>query len=89
MGIAAERRNQIKQDYCRHEKDSGSPEVQIAIMTERINNLAEHLGGHGKDNHSRRGLVLLVNKRNRLLRYLQRTDRERYQSVIGRLGLRK
>jgi small subunit ribosomal protein S15 len=89
MAILAERRAQLKSDYRRHETDSGSPEVQVALLTERINNLTEHLGGHLKDHHGRRGLVLLVNKRNRLLRYLQRVDRERYQGLIGRLGLRK
>ena len=72
-----------------HEKDTGSTKVQVALLTERINYLTEHLGEHGKDNHSRRGLVLMVNKRNRLLRYLQRTDRPRYQALIAKLGLRK
>jgi small subunit ribosomal protein S15 len=89
MAIAAERRTQIRQDYRRHDTDSGSPEVQVAMLTEQINALTEHLGDHLKDTHSRRGLVLMVNKRNRLLRYLQRSDRERYQALIGRLGLRK
>ena len=89
MSIAAERRTQLVGEYRIHGKDSGSPEVQIALLTAQINELTEHLQNHKKDNHSRRGLVLKVAKRNRLLKYLARTDRERYLSLIGRLGLRK
>jgi small subunit ribosomal protein S15 len=89
MAIVAERRAEIKKGNQLHAKDSGSPAVQVALLTERINSLTEHLSGHEKDNHSRRGLVLMVNKRNRLLRYLQRSDRERYQTLITKLGLRK
>lgn len=89
MSIAAERRKQVVSDYRVHGKDSGSPEVQIALLTEQINELAEHMQNHKKDNSSRRGLVLKVAKRNRLLKYLAGTDRERYVGLIGRLGLRK
>jgi small subunit ribosomal protein S15 len=89
MAIALERRQQVTSDYRRHEKDSGSPEVQIALLTEKITALSDHLKDHDKDFHSRRGLIMMVGKRNRLLRYLQNTDRTRYQDVIGRLGLRK
>jgi small subunit ribosomal protein S15 len=89
MAIALERRTKTITDYAKHEGDTGSPEVQIALLTERITALSDHLKGHVKDHHSRRGLIMMVGKRNRLLRYLQRTDRERYQDVIGRLGLRK
>jgi len=73
---------------ARHAKDTGSPEVQVAILTERISHLTEHLRSHRKDIHSRRGLLLMVNKRNRLLRYLQRVDAGRYQALIARLNLR-
>jgi small subunit ribosomal protein S15 len=89
MPIAAERKKQIVQDFRVNPNDSGSSDVQIALLTQRINELTEHLNEHPKDNHSRRGLIMMVGKRNRLLRYLARTDRERYLSVIGRLGLRK
>lgn len=89
MRLAAERKTKIVHEYRTNDKDSGSPEVQVAVLTTRINDLSEHLAGHAKDNHSRRGLVMMVGKRNRLLRYLARTDRDRYMSLIGRLGLRK
>jgi small subunit ribosomal protein S15 len=89
MPLSAERRTTIVRDYRRHEGDSGSPEVQIALLTEQMKELNEHLQSHKKDNHNRRGLLLMVGQRNRLLRYLARTDRERYLSVIQRLGLRK
>ena len=89
MPIAADRKKQIVADYRIRDNDSGSPEVQIALLTERINELTEHLNEHRKDNHSRRGLIMMVGKRNRLLRYLARTDRERDLNLIGRLGLRK
>ena len=89
MAIALERRTKTIKDYAKHEGDTGSADVQIALLTERIAALSDHLKGHSKDHHSRRGLIMMVGKRNRLLRYLQRTDRERYQDVIGRLGLRK
>ncbi len=89
MAIALERRNQVVAEYRVHATDSGSPEVQIALLTEQITELAGHLKTHKKDNHSRRGLVLKVSRRNRLLKYLAGTDRDRYLGLIGRLGLRK
>jgi len=89
MAIALERRNKVVTDYRTHDKDTGSPEVQIAMLTEKISALSDHLKGHLKDHHSRRGLVLMVGRRNRLLAYLMRTDPESYHAVIGRLGLRK
>jgi small subunit ribosomal protein S15 len=89
MSITAEEKQQIVSDYKTHEKDTGSPEVQIAILTKRINELTEHLKTHKKDHSSRRGLLKMVGKRNSLLKYLTREDRTRYQQIIGRLGLRK
>jgi len=89
MPLATETRTKIVTDSRRHATDSGSPEVQISLLTERMTELNEHLQTHFKDNHSRRGLLLMVGKRNRLLRYLARTDRDRYLSLINRLGLRK
>lgn len=89
MSIAAEKKTQIVSDYKTHAKDTGSPEVQIAILTERINELTEHFKTHKKDHASRRGLLKLVGKRNSLLKYLTRVDRARYQKLIQRLGLRK
>jgi len=87
--ITVEQRTKTVKTYQINPKDSGSPEVQVAILTERINDLTEHLKIHKKDHHSRRGLVLMAANRNRLLRYLARTDRQRYLDLIGRLGLRK
>ena len=72
-----------------HDSDTGSPEVQIALLTARINELTEHLRTHSKDHHSRRGLLMLVGRRRRLLRYLERTDLERYRSLVAELGLRR
>ena len=89
MSIAAEAKTGIIQDYQTHEGDTGSPEVQVAILTHRINDLTQHLRTHKHDFHSRRGLLMMVGKRNRLLRYLAKNDRERYRSLIERLGLRK
>ena len=89
MSITADQKNQIVGDYKIHEKDTGSPEVQIALITQRINQLREHFDAHKKDHASRRGLLKLVSRRNQLLKYLTRTDRTRYQQLIGRLGLRK
>lgn len=89
MSITAQEKQQILADYKIHEKDTGSPEVQIAILTKRINELTEHLKTHKKDHSSRRGLLKMVGKRNSLLKYLTREDRARYQQIIGRLGLRK
>lgn len=79
----------ILKEYATHEGDTGSPEVQVALLTARINHLTEHLKSHAKDHHSRRGLLMLVGQRRNLLGYLQRTDIERYRSLIGRLGLRR
>lgn len=76
-------------EYATHEGDTGSPEVQVALLTARINHLTEHLQTHKKDHHSRRGLLQLVGRRRRLLKYLQQNDVERYRSLIGRLGLRR
>lgn len=87
--ITQEQKKQIINDYKVHEKDTGSPEVQIALLTTRINQLNEHLKTHKKDHASRRGLLKMVGQRNSLLKYLTREDRARYQQVIGRLGLRK
>jgi small subunit ribosomal protein S15 len=89
MSITAEEKSQILSDYKIHEKDTGSPEVQIALLTKRIKELTEHLKMHKKDFSSRRGLLKMVGKRNSLLKYLTREDRARYQQIIGRLGLRK
>jgi len=77
------------EQFRQHESDTGSPEVQIAQLTARIRHLTEHMKANKKDFASRRGLLMMVSRRNRLLRYLQRTDREGYQKLIGRLGLRK
>ncbi len=87
--MTAERRRDVLTDYRQHEKDTGSPEVQIALLTERITELTEHLKAHKKDHASRRGLLKMVGRRSSLLKYLTSLDRERYQKVIGRLGLRK
>lgn len=89
MAITKDRKSQIIDQFRREAADTGSPEVQIALMTARINELTEHLRTHRKDHASRRGLLMLVSKRNSLLKYLQNCDRDRYLSVIGRLGLRK
>lgn len=89
MTISAEKKKQVVIEYKRSEKDSGSPEVQVALLTERITALTEHFRAHKHDYASRRGLLMLVSKRNSLLRYLSRTDRPAYQTLIGRLGLRK
>jgi small subunit ribosomal protein S15 len=89
MTIAAETKTKLITEYRRHEKDAGSPEVQIAILTTRVGELNEHLKGHPKDHAGRRGLLMMVGRRNRLLRYLQRSSPTAYQSTIKRLGLRK
>ena len=89
MSITAEAKTKLVSDYKIHDKDTGSPEVQIAILTTRINELTDHLRTHKKDHSSRRGLLKMVSKRNHLLKYLTRTDRTRYQQIIQRLGLRK
>ena len=89
MSITAERRQEIIKDHARAECDTGSPEVQVAILTQRIQNLTEHFKTHAKDNHSRRGLLMLVNKRRSLLDYLRHKDGDRYLALIAKLGLRK
>ena len=87
--ISKERKSEIIDKYKRDEKDTGSPEVQIAILTERINELTEHLKVHKKDNHSRRGLLKMVGKRRNLLNYLAKKDINRYRAIVKELGLRK
>jgi small subunit ribosomal protein S15 len=89
MAITKDRKTSIIDQYKRDPSDTGSPEVQIALLTARINELTEHLRAHKKDHASRRGLLMMVSKRTGLLKYLSKTDRARYLSVIGRLGLRK
>lgn len=89
MTITAERRQELIKDHARSEGDTGSAEVQVAILTERIKNLTEHFKGHAKDNHSRRGLLMMVNKRRSLLDYLRHKDGDRYLALIAKLGLRK
>lgn len=89
MSITAERKQALITEFATKSGDTGSPEVQVAILTERINNLTEHFKTHKKDNHSRRGLLKLVNQRRRLLDYLKSNDEARYGDVIKRLGLRK
>lgn len=89
MSITAERKEALIKEHGRAEGDTGSPEVQVAIITERIKNLTEHFKGHAKDNHSRRGLLMMVNNRRSLLDYLRKEDGERYKALIGKLGLRK
>ena len=89
MAITKERKTELINQFRRDERDSGSPEVQIALLTARINELTEHMRAHTKDFSSRRGLLKLVSQRADLLKYLRQTDRERYLAVIGKLGLRK
>ena len=89
MPLAKDAKSAIVEDYATHEGDTGSPEVQIALLTERIKSLTDHLRAFPNDNHSRRGLLKLVGQRRRLLAYLVRTDVDRYREVIGRLGLRR
>ena len=89
MPLAADVKQKIMSEYATTEGDSGSPEVQIALLTQRIKDLTEHSREHKHDHHSRRGLLLLVGKRRRLLRYLEDIDIERYRSLIKRLGLRR
>ena len=89
MTVTAERKTAIIADNARASGDTGSPEVQIAILTERINNLTQHFKAHHKDNHSRRGLLAMVNKRRSLLDYLKKKDVARYNALIQKLGLRK
>ena len=89
MSITAERKAEVIKSNATKSGDTGSPEVQVAILTERITNLTEHFKGHAKDNHSRRGLLMMVNKRRALLDYLKREDEARYSALIAKLGLRK
>lgn len=87
--ITSQAKRRTIDEYRRHEQDTGSTEVQVALLTQRINHLSEHFQVHGKDHHSRRGLLALVSQRRRLLDYLRRTGPERYQGLIERLGLRR
>jgi small subunit ribosomal protein S15 len=89
VALTKERKTDLIDSYKKHENDTGSPEVQVAILSERINYLTEHFKVHAKDHHSRRGLLQLVGQRRRLLDYLKRKDTERYAELIRRLGIRK
>ena len=89
MSISTERKAALIKEYSVKDGDTGSPEVQVAILSERISNLTEHFKGHKKDNHSRRGLLKMVSQRRRLLDYVKRNDEARYKSLIERLGLRR
>lgn len=89
MSVDAKTKAKIIKDNARDKGDTGSPEVQVAILTERIRNLTEHFKDHHKDNHSRRGLLMMVNKRRSLLAYLKKNDVARYNALIQKLGLRK
>ena len=89
MGLAVERKKGLIEQYRVHDGDTGSPEVQIALLTERINGLTDHFKQHTKDHHSRRGLFMLIGKRRGLLEYLRRKDGERYRAIIEKLGIRR
>ena len=89
MPLTKEQKTELIGKYGRSPNDTGSAEVQVALLTERINELTEHLRGHSKDHHSRRGLLMMVGKRRRLLRYLEKSDLERYRALVGELGLRR
>lgn len=89
MSIEADRKAELIKEYATKDGDTGSPEVQVAILTERITNLTEHFKDHGKDNHSRRGLLKMVSQRRRLLDYVKKKDQARYAELIKRLGLRR
>jgi len=89
MSITAERKQELVREYATKEADTGSPEVQVAILSERIKNLTEHLKGHNKDFHSRRGLLVMVGQRRRMLDFLKAKDASRYDRLIERLGLRR
>ena len=88
MSLTKERTAELSGKFGRKPDDTGSPEVQVALLTERINELTEHLRSHSKDHHSRRGLLMLVGKRRRLLKYLERKDLERFRGIVGELGIR-
>ena len=89
MSLTSEAKSKIVADYRRDESDTGSPEVQVALLSARISDLTEHFGEHKKDHHSRQGLLKMVNKRRKLLDYLKSTDQDRYRELIERLGLRR
>jgi small subunit ribosomal protein S15 len=89
MPLNSEKKSQVISEYRRSPSDTGSPEVQVALLSARINQLSQHFDGHVKDHHSRRGLLRMVNTRRQLLDYLKKTDQDRYQELIGRLGLRR
>lgn len=89
MSITPERKSALIEEFATKPNDTGSPEVQVAILSERISNLTEHFKGHAKDNHSRRGLLKLVSLRRRLLDYVKKTDEARYRALIEKLGLRR
>jgi small subunit ribosomal protein S15 len=89
MTLTQERKRELVSQFGKSETDTGAPEVQIALLTARINDLTEHLRDHKKDHHSRRGLLMLVGRRRRLLEYLQRSDLDRYRALVRELGLRK
>ena len=89
MSMTAERKQEVIKEYATKEGDTGSPEVQVAVLTEHIRNLTDHMADHKKDFHSRRGLLMKVNKRRKLLDYLKRSDENRYQDLIKSLGLRR
>ncbi|MEY4880357.1 MAG: Ribosomal protein [Pseudomonadota bacterium] len=89
MSVTAERKKALISEYALKEGDTGSPEVQVAVLSERITNLTEHFKTHAKDNHSRRGLIKLVSQRRRILDYVKSTDHPRYEALIQRLGLRR
>ncbi len=89
MSVTKERKQEVISEYRKGDTDTGSPEVQVAVLSERIANLTEHFKTHAKDNHSRRGLIKMVNQRRRLLDYVKDKDRPRYEALISRLGLRR
>ena len=89
MSLSSEQKSSIVDDYSRGDADTGSPEVQVALLSARISELTEHFGEHKKDHHSRQGLLKMVNKRRKLLDYLKAMDQERYRELISRLGLRR
>ena len=89
MSLHQERKAEVVRKFRKHETDTGSPEVQVALLTERINSLADHFKAHKQDHHSRRGLLKMVGQRRKLLNYLKKTDIEKYREILGRLSLRK
>ena len=89
MSVTVERKKAVMAEYGKGEGDTGSPEVQVAVLSERIAHLTEHFKTHAKDNHSRRGLIRMVSQRRRLLDYIKASDEKRYEALIGRLGLRR